>query len=143
MRKTSLNKKGKSPTTKAKNRIQAALRRKAIARDGGCVMRHYQSQLPHQYLDCGPYRTDGEIVLQAEHLVTRADSRSYADMDNIVCLCMRHHFYFKKQHGAIYWHIIRQHIGEERWEKVQAWEADRSPHRVYLKEWEQIAEALQ
>lgn len=137
-----LRRKGKSPTAKAKDRIQSLLREKAIARDGGCVMRLYQELLPHSYLDCGPYRTDGELVLQAEHLVTRADSRSYADMDNIICLCKRHHFYFKKQHGAVYWHIVRKHIGERRWKKVQAWEADRSPCRVYQKEWEDMVVKL-
>ncbi|RJQ33861.1 hypothetical protein C4568_03610 [Candidatus Parcubacteria bacterium] len=136
----------KSAQTKAKERIQKLLRLNAIKRDGECVMRQQEHLLPQKYFECGPYRKDGQIVVQAEHLVGRANSACFADMDNIVLLCQRHHFYFKQQHGALYWHIIRLVIGEERWEKVQAWEREAKAHkatRVFLAEWEEKAVELE
>lgn len=133
--KSGLKKRGKSTVSKIKNRIQALLRARAIERDGECVVGQYRNLLPATYYYCGPLRTDGEIIVQAEHLVGRSNSASYADMDNIILLCMRHHFYFKKQHGALYWSIVQTHIGPERWEKVKTWEADRSPHRMRAADW--------
>src|SRR5690349_21322602 len=64
-----------------KRRIQVLLRDIAIAQDGGCVLRFYP-----EADNCGGYRKDGQLILQAEHLVTRKNSVSYADMRNIVCL---------------------------------------------------------
>lgn len=136
-RSSGLRKKAKNPVSKTKGRIQALLRLRAIERDGGCVLRDYPITG-----ECGPYKADGDLILQAEHLVGRANSISYGDLDNIVCLCMKHHFYFKKQHGALYWSLIEEIIGPERWEKVQAWERDKSPHRMYASDWLRIEESL-
>lgn len=141
-RKRPLRKSGKSSVSQLKRSIQGRLRECAIERDGGCVLRHYSRSMPQSYTECGPFRSDGELILQAEHLVGRSNSASYADMDNIVCLCMRHHFYFKQQHGALYWELVRKHIGEERWEKVQEWERDTQPHRKTKWDWEQALSAL-
>lgn len=135
LRRKKIRKQGKAPVSKIKRAIQANLRSKAILRDGGCVLRHYLHWLPIKYQSCGRYRADGELILQAEHLVGRANSASYADMDNIVCLCVNHHFFFKRQHGALYWEIIRKHIGEERWRKIQEWEQDKATHKFTTKEW--------
>ena len=130
------------PSSKLKKLIQAKLRENAIARDKECVLRQYEELLPTKYLECGPFRKDGQVIVQAEHLVGRSNSQCYADMENIVLICQRHHFYFKPQHGALYWHIIRKIIGEERWEKVQAWEADKSPHRMFTQDWRDALERL-
>lgn len=56
-------------------------------------------------------------------------------MDNIVCLCLHHHFFFKKRQPLIYWDLIRKIIGEARWAKVQAWVRDKTPHRMYASDW--------
>jgi hypothetical protein len=131
-------KKAVQTVSKLKKKIQSHIRLLAIERDGGCILRNYPVSGP-----CGPYRTDGQLILQGEHLVGRANSVSYADMDNIVCLCMNHHFHYKKQHGAMYWKIVEGHIGAKRWKKVQAWEADRfTPHRHSLADWIRIEEEL-
>lgn len=121
-----------------KKRIQSLLRANAINRDGTCVLSRYTDAGC-----CSGRRSDGELILQAEHLVGRSNSASYADMDNIVLLCLGHHFYFKKQHGAIYWDLIRKIIGEERWKKVQEWERDHTPHRFTKYDWEQAEKQLQ
>lgn len=126
----------------AKKKIQDKLRERAIERDGSCVVGKYPHFLPYQWHACGPHKKDGSIIVQAEHLVGRANSASYADMDNIVLLCLRHHFFFKQQHGALYWEIIRRHIGEERWAKVQDWEANKQPTHMVAADWRSALENL-
>ncbi len=125
-----------------KKLIQAKLRENAIERDKTCVIGQYTHWLPYNWRLCGPLRKDGQIIVQAEHLVGRANSASYADMDNIVLLCMRHHFHFKKQHGALYWELIKRHIGEHRWNKVQLWERDQVPHHMVAGDWRIALEKL-
>jgi len=98
---STLRNSGKSEVSQCKKRIQALLRRLAIERDQGCVLRHYQDMLPPSYLGCSE-------VLQAEHLHTRGSSGSFGDMRNIVCLCHRHHIFFKPQHSQLYWEIIEK-----------------------------------
>jgi hypothetical protein len=130
MKRTALRRKSQSPTAQCKDRIQALLRAIVIFRDGGCVLRHY----PEAGV-CGGYRNDGELILQAEHLNTRERNISYGDMRNIVCLCQRHHGYFKPQHGALYWSLIRRHIGEERWAWIERVIADNRSYPMGLHEW--------
>ena len=129
--------------SKVKKAIQAKLREKAIERDKTCVIGQNGSLLPLNWRVCGERRQDGEIIVQAEHLVGRANSASYGDMDNIVLLCKRHHFYFKTQHAALYWDIIRKYIGEKRWAKVQKWEHDHTPHHFVVSEWRALFTSLQ
>jgi hypothetical protein len=62
----------------------------------------------------------------------RADSISFADLRNIVCLCRHHHGHFKLEHGRLYWELVRKRIREERWAWLKAVEADRKPYRFYL-----------
>lgn len=126
-----------------KKSIQALLRKNAIERDGTCVVGQNLALVPQNWHVCGPLRGDGQIIVQAEHLVGRASSASYGDMRNIVLLCMRHHFHFKRQHGAIYWEVIRHHIGPERWALVQQWEKDSwKPTRLYTADWLEIEKDL-
>lgn len=137
MKRTPLKRKGKSDLAKTKDRIQALLRLRAIERDGGCVMRHYPRSG-----SCGGTKGDGSLILQAEHLNNRQHSVSYGDMDNIVCICMAHHLFFKKREPALYFMLIRQHIGPQRWKKVEHWLNDSSPHRMTLYDWQQIEKKL-
>lgn len=131
-----------SPVAELKRTIQAQLRELAIRRDGGCVLRHYPEALAGtKYEQCGPYKSKG-IVLQAEHLVTRGNSISYGDMRNIVCLCQRHHKYFKEQHGRLYWELIEKHIGPDRWAYIKRVEADKRPYKFGVYEWTKVSLAL-
>ncbi len=109
-----------------KKEIQDTLRQIVIIRDGGCVLRDYPESG-----QCGGFANDGHLILQAEHLVTRGNSISYGDTRNIVCLCMRHHNFFKPQHSLLYWKLIEQIIGPERWKYVQKIQADESAHMSY------------
>lgn len=128
-------KQGKSSVSVLKRQIQAKLRENAILRDKTCVISQHFEDVPDNWKVCGPIKKDGFLILQAEHLCGRAKSNCYADMDNIVLICMRHHFYFKTQRAPLYWDIIRKHIGEERWAKVKAWDKDNAVYRFSAEDW--------
>lgn len=128
---------GHSDVAEIKRNIQALLREAVIARDKGCVMRHFPEAGA-----CGGYRRDGALILQFEHLVTRANSASFGDVRLGVCLCQRHHIFWKPQHSQLYWQLIERQIGPERWNLLQRVLADRSPHRFYLADWKAIEAAL-
>jgi hypothetical protein len=90
-RRTSLKQKSGSDTAQIKERIQALLRAAVIQRDGGCIFRDYSEAGA-----CGGYRKDGELVLRADHLNTRARNISYGDVRLAVCACQRHHIFWNR-----------------------------------------------
>lgn len=117
MKRTKLRLQGRSNSAVLKRQIQALLRSCIILRDGGCLLRGHA------------HCTE---VLQAEHLITRSNLATFADLRNLVCLCTYHHLYFKQQHSMEYWNLIREKIGEVRWRWLQLAQADHSPHKVDL-----------
>lgn len=114
LQRTKLRLVGVSDSATLKRDIQALLRAIAIRRDGGCILRGHG------------HCTE---ILQAEHLITRTNSRTFADMRNIVCLCTYHHLFFKKQHSQLYWELIEQKIGPTRW----GWYKMARDDRTYFK----------
>lgn len=136
MRHTPLKRKGRlrvvgdSDSREVKDDIQALLRLCAIARDGGCVLRHYPEAGA-----CGGRTNAGELILQAEHLNGRRHSISYADMRNIVCLCKHHHIDWKPENSRVYWQLIERHIGPERVAWLNRVQNDKRPYRFYLADW--------
>lgn len=127
-RKTKIRIKGVSDTHDLKEEIQATARAIVIKRDGGCVLRHY----PKTGL-CGAYKKNGELILQAEHLNTRARMATFADTRLIVCLCQRHHIYWKPQHADEYFKLIKEIIGKERSALLERVQNDYKAHKVDLK----------
>lgn len=127
-RKKGLHMRGTSDSSVLKEKIQAMLNKIVVARDGGCILRDYP-----EAGKCGPIKSTGKPVLQAEHLNGRSNMNSFADSRNIVCLCQRHHIYWKPQNSRRYWEIIEEMIGAHRWELVKAWQDDRKPHKIDLK----------
>ncbi len=115
-----------------KEKIQAILREIVIARDGGCIMRNHKMEINHQYRECGGWRKDGGLILQAEHLHTRANASSFSDSRLVICLCQRHHIFYKPQHSDEYYRIVKKHIGPERTKLLEAVQNDRSAHKVDL-----------
>lgn len=128
MKRSRLRMRGVSDSSVLKEQIQASLRQRVIQRDGGCVLRDYP-----ETGKCGPRRNDGELVLQAEHLNSRQHMISFADSRLAVCLCQRHHIYWKPQNSQRYWEIIEEQIGPKRWELFKKVRADRMSHKVDLK----------
>lgn len=114
MRRSYLKRQGTSDTALIKREIQRVLREIVIARDGGCVLR----QLRH----CGgELNTDG-VVIQADHLISRGNSATYADSRLVVCVCKSCH-YWKSVAGNLrkseYDALIKTVISKER---VELWE---------------------
>jgi len=132
LRRTPLRTKGQNPTALMKEKIQAILREIVILRDKGCIMRHYKNEINPQYRECGGYRKDGELILQAEHLHTRANASSFSDTRLVICLCQRHHIYYKPQHSDEYYRIVKKHIGQVRVKLLEAVQNDRTAHKVDL-----------
>lgn len=126
-----------STTEATKERIQGILRSIVIIRDGGCLLRDSP-----ETGTCGGYGSkSGKLILQGEHLHTRANAASYADIRLVICLCARHHLYYKKQYPDEYYKIVRHLIGPERSALLTRVQEDRSPHRFYTSDW-LIAETI-
>lgn len=122
-----LRMRGVNDTSVLREKVQSALRDVVIKRDGGCVLRDYRETGV-----CGGWRGDGKLILQAEHLNSRTHAISFADSRLAVCLCQRHHIYWKPQNSARYWEIIEEIIGPKRWELFQKVKADRTSHKIDL-----------
>lgn len=120
-----LNTRSTSETSVIKEEIQALLRQICILRDSGCVLRHYKETGA-----CGGYRKDGELILQFDHLNSRTHSISYGDPRLGVCLCQRHHIFWKKQNPALFMDIIRKHIGKERSNLLDKVIADKNAYKM-------------
>lgn len=133
LKRTKLRVAGQSEPAQLKRDIQSVLRKIVIARDKGCFLRHYENRITPQYRECGGYRKDGELILQAEHLHTRSNAASFSDSRLVVCCCQRHHIFYKAQHSAEYNKLAREYIGVEcakLWDRVAE---DHRPHKVDLK----------
>lgn len=74
---------GHSTISEQKAEIQALLRKIVMLRDRGCILRMERN--------CGGELDTPGVVLQADHLITRANSATYADPRLVVCLCRRCH----------------------------------------------------
>jgi hypothetical protein len=129
-------------TNDVKDRIQALVREIVIARDGGCIFNSGGGNLDNEFYQsflgippCNGYAKDGHLILQADHLVTRANSATYADTRLIVCVCKGHHGW-KKWNEARYNEIVRQLLTVDRlllWDKAHA--ARYKPTRMFTSDW--------
>lgn len=143
-RNTPLKRKSKSPTALLKDEIQAIARQIVIARDGGCIFRGHPALSP-----CNGYKKDGTLILQADHLVTRSNSATYADTRLIVCLCQGHHGW-KSLGGnlrkAQYDTLVKEIFQNEAPDRLALWErAEKDswkPHRNYHYDWQLELAAL-
>lgn len=116
-----------------KKDIQDLLRQIVILRDGGCFLRNYEDEITPQYRECGGFKNDGDLILQAEHLHTRGNANSFSDSRLVVCICLRHHMYYKPQHSDEYYRLAKKYIGPDRTALLERVQQDRSPHKVDLK----------
>ncbi len=111
LRRTKIRIVGASTTTELKREIQAILNAIVKLRDGGCILRTHADIAGA----CGSRATkDGHMILQAEHLITRSNAASFADTRLVVCLCERHHIFWKPQHSDEYNTLVRKIIGKQR-----------------------------
>jgi hypothetical protein len=127
-RKTPLAASGKSDTATYKKEIQRLLREIVIVRDGGCILR------PVRHCNGVP----GVAVLQADHLITRANSATYADPRLVVCVCQPCHYWksVRSDNKAHYDHLVRMLLPQDRltlWERCEkeSWR----PKRTSAMDW--------
>lgn len=120
LKKTKLRKKGKSEVSTTKDKIQDVLRDIVILRDGGCIAR---DQEWHE--NCGGYTKDGKLVLQADHLIEKSNSETYAMIPLVICVCKGLHGWkhFKKSNHDLYNQRMKELLPESTiklWEKMEA-----------------------
>jgi hypothetical protein len=116
---------GQSDTAKTKQRIQALLRSIVIERDGGCILKSV--------------RHCADTVLQADHLITRANSATFGDSRLVVCLCRSCHAWKSlgdNMRKAHYDYLVREILPEDRvrlWDQCEreSWQ----PHPVREADW--------
>lgn len=142
-----LNTRSSNETNDVKDHIQALVREIVIARDGGCILGdRVKSNANGSTItlysttflgvpSCNGHAKDGHLILQADHLITRANSATYADTRLIVCVCIGHHGW-KKWNEARYNEIVRQLLPADRvalWDKAHA--ARYQPTRMFTSDW--------
>jgi len=128
MKRIRLKIKGGSDRAILKEEIQAILREIAIKRDGGCIFRNYP-----ETGKCGGFRKDGQLILQFDHLNSRANAISFSDSRLGVCACKRHHLFYKRQYPSEYEKYAIDNLGQERTELLYRVRADNRPYKVDLK----------
>jgi hypothetical protein len=129
-RKTAIRAVSDSDTSQTKIRIQELVRDIVMIRDEGCILRNVLGIAP-----CNGYRKDGQLVLQADHLITRANASTYADTRLIVCLCKGHHGW-KKWNEREYNALVRTLLSPERVKLWDGCERDSwRPHRTGAYDW--------
>ncbi len=130
MKRSKLRVAGTSTTAQLKREIQRLVREIVIVRDGGCILRNIRH--------CDP-----DAVLQADHLITRSNSATYADTRLIVCLCKPCHGGWKKWHKEDYDALVRTIISKQR---VKLWDDSLAlqyiPKRVGAHDWKLAIVAL-
>ena len=87
---------------------------------------------------CGGRRAGGGLILQADHLNTRARNISYAEPDLIVCVCLHHHIFWKKQNPKKYEELARDFIGAKRTKFLDKCINDRNSYNYVLSDWLKI-----
>jgi len=132
-RKTPQHVKGHSDTATIKAEIQNLVRDIVIKRDGGCIFRNsYDVSSCNGFTKSYPPR----LILQADRLITRANTATYADTRLIVCVCKGHHGW-KKWHEREYNTLVKEMIGSEHaklWERCEqdSWR----PKRTSAMDWQ-------
>jgi hypothetical protein len=119
LKRSRLRFRGVSDTDVQKERIQALLRQIAIKKWGGCILRGER--------DCGGEVDVKGVVLQADHLITRAYAETYADSRLVVCVCRPCHFW-KKHHKEEYDDLVKIVLPED---IVKLWEECEQERRSY------------
>lgn len=76
-----LQMRGVDDTSVLKENIQDLVREIVILRDDGCVFKKEPGHI------CSGFAKDGHLILQADHLITRGNSGTFADTRLIVCVC--------------------------------------------------------
>ena len=125
MKRTRLKVVGDNDTAAKKREIQRLVREIVILRDGSCILRGLRF--------CGG-DADAEVVLQADHLITRANSATFADTRLIVCVCKGCHAW-KNWNKEAYDKLVKTVLDKK---TIQLWdkcEEERYSHKTWKPDW--------
>lgn len=127
---------GTSETSVLKENIQELLREIVMKRDNGCVLR----QVRH----CGGELDTEGVVIQCDHLLTRANSATYADSRLVVCLCVICHgwkHFHKKEYDEVVKTVLSKktiklwdECEKDSWNATRKYSADWKVHIIQLKQ---------
>ena len=132
MKRCKLNLKGHSTTTQKKDEIQYLVREIVIKRDGGCIFRKEKGHI------CTGFAKDGHLILQADHLLSRSNSATFADTRLIVCVCKGIHGW-KSTNSELrkkeYDERVKKLISKERVKLWERCEKDAHAHKTHKMDW--------
>jgi hypothetical protein len=124
MKKTKLRVKGISTTAELKRDIQALVREIVIIRDGGCILRDKRCHVTARVEN---NKVISDTVIQADHLVTRANSATFADTRLIVCICKGCHAW-KHWNEKEYDNLVKTVLPKDR---LELWEKAEKDHQAH------------
>ncbi len=132
LKRTAIRVVGDNDTAVKKEEIQYLVREIVIIRDDGCIFKKEPGHV------CSGFAKDGHLILQADHLLSRSNSATFADTRLIVCVCKGIHGW-KSTNSELrkkeYDERVKKLISPERvalWEKC---EQDVHAHKTYKPDW--------
>lgn len=130
LKRTRIRVKGVSDTATIKQDIQDTLRDIVILRDKKCIL--FGNRCMHKY-------GFDDVVWQAEHLIERSNSATYADSRLVVLVCKNCHGWkhFKKSNHDTYDMWVKNKLSTERrqlWERCEqdSWRATKVDWKLSL-----------
>jgi hypothetical protein len=142
MRKTKLKLVGDNDTATLKKEIQRLVRLIVTHRDGGCILRKLRRCNVEAFVDENQEIVATSSFIQADHLVTRANSATFADTRLIVCVCNGCHAW-KNWNKESYDKLVRTQLSNATktlWDKC---EEARHRHQTKKMDWKMEILALQ
>lgn len=134
MKRSRLRLAGTSTTAQDKQEIQRLVRLIVTYRDNGCVLRNLRKCGVNAFVDENEEIVATSSFIQADHLVTRANSASFADTRLIVCVCNGCHAW-KNWNKESYDKLVRTQLSNARkilWDKC---EEQRHAHKTKKMDW--------
>lgn len=125
LKRTRLRVAGHSTSSEDKREIQSLLRQIVILRDKKCIL--YGKRCYHEYGQDG-------VVWQAEHLIERSNSATYADTRLVVLVCRNCHGWkhFKKSNHDQYDAWVKEKLSPER---IRHWEQCKQDFGAHKVDW--------
>lgn len=132
MKRGKLRVKGHSETAELKEEIQRLVRLICVQRDAGCILRDCRCGTTAIVENDKVISSGG--VIQADHLITRANSATFADTRLIVCLCKGCHLW-KKYNEKEYEALVKTILPKNRVKLWEQCEEFRQAHKTYKPDW--------